>query len=411
MPFIDQASQFYSIFSIKSSFHFRFFVFSYNKLDIMDRQYDIILFGATGFTGALVAKYLGEHAKQENISWAIAGRDTQKLNEIRDGLVTRPDVVIADVKDVNSLNTMASMCKVLMNTVGPFNWYGKNVVKACIDHQTHYLDITGEPSFVADVYNSYFQEAEKQKSCIVNCCGFDSIPADFAAWLTAKKLPKDEPKSLKGYIRTNATFSGGTLTTAIQALHMEVEKTSIKTKIKRHKDAPKIPLKIHYNKEIKGWGIPMPVVDPHIVKRSAHRLSDDYGVAVSYGQFFLRSSFGKVVKTVLPIVSAMFLVRFKSFRQKMFDKFKPGTGPSEARRAESKFEVICIGKSSTAEAMTIFSGGDPGYNETAKMFSQSAFTLLDLMKSKNIKYGVLTPVEAFGMDLVERLRKEGIRID
>ncbi len=377
----------------------------------MDRQYDIILFGATGFTGALVAKYLADHAKIEHISWAIAGRDSDKLNEIKSGLTTKPDIVIADVKDADSLNVMASKCKILMNTVGPFNWYGKNVVKACIDHHTHYLDITGEPSFVADVYNSYFQEAENQKSCIVNCCGFDSIPADFAAWLTAKKLPKDEPKSLKGYIRTNATFSGGTLTTAIQALHMEVEKTSIKTKIKRHKDAPKMPLKIHYNKEIKGWGIPMPVVDPHIVKRSAHRLSDDFGVAVSYGQFFVRSSFGKVVKTVFPIVSAMFLVRFKSFRKKMFDKFKPGTGPSEARRAQSKFEVICIGKSTTTEARTIFSGGDPGYNETAKMFSQSAFTLLDLIKSKNIKYGVLTPVEAFGMDLVERLRKEGIRID
>jgi len=377
----------------------------------MTRQYDIILFGATGFTGALVVKYIAAHAKSESISWAIAGRDTQKLKEIQEGLQSQPDIVIADVKDKDSLDKMAASCKVLMNTVGPFNWYGKDVVKACIDHHTHYLDITGEPSFVADVYNSYFQEALEKKSCIVNCCGFDSIPADFAAWLTAKKLPKDEPKSLKGYVRTNATFSGGTLTTAIQALHMEVQKTSIKTKIKRHKDAPKIPLKIHYNKDILGWGLPMPVVDPHIVKRSAFRLPDDYGVAVSYGQFFVRSSFGKVVKTILPIASAMFLVRFKSFRKKMFDKFKPGTGPSEARRAESKFEVICFGKSTTSEAKTVFSGGDPGYNETSKMFAQSAFTILDKIKSETINYGVLTPVEALGMDLVVRLKKEGMHID
>ncbi len=377
----------------------------------MDRQYDIILFGATGFTGALVAEYISVHAKSEGISWAIAGRDAQKLKEIQEGLEYKPDIVIADVKDKDSLNKMAASCKVLMNTVGPFNWYGKDVVKACIDHHTHYLDITGEPSFVADVYNSYFQEAAEQKSCIVNCCGFDSIPADFAAWITAKKLPKGEPKMLKSYIRTNATFSGGTLTTAIQALHMEVQKKSIKTKIKRHNDAPKIPLKIHYNKDIPGWAIPMPVVDPHIVKRSAFRLPGDYGVAVSYGQFFVRSSFGKVFKTVLPIVSAMFLVRFKSFRKKMFDKFKPGTGPSEGRRAESKFEVICFGKSTTSEAKTIFSGGDPGYNETSKMFAQSAFTILDKIKTETITYGVLTPVEALGMDLVVRLKKEGIYID
>ncbi|MBK9733823.1 MAG: hypothetical protein IPO92_02155 [Saprospiraceae bacterium] len=206
-------------------------------------------------------------------------------------------------------------------------------------------------------------------------------------------------------------FSGGTLTTAIQALHMEVEKKSIKTKIKKHPEAPKLPLKIHYDKDIKGWALPMPVVDPHIVKRSAYRLPEDYGVAVTYGQFFVRSSFGKVLKTILPIVSAMFLVRFKAFRNRMFARFKPGTGPSEERRANSKFEVICFGKSTSAEAKTIFSGGDPGYNETSKMFAQAAFCLLDKIKNNNINFGVLTPVEAFGMNLVDRLRKEGIHID
>ena len=375
------------------------------------KKYDIILFGATGFTGKLVAYYISTHSALEGISWAIAGRDENKLKEIQQGLADTPDVIIADVEDSDSLKRMASLTKIIMNTVGPFNWYGKNVVKASIDNHTHYLDITGEPSFVADVYNTYFQDAVDQASCIVNCCGFDSIPADFAAWMTAKKLPKNEPKTLKAFIRTNAMFSGGTLTTAIQALHMEVEKKSIKTKIKRHPGAPKLPLKIHYDNDIKGWAIPMPVVDPHIVKRSVFRLPDDYGVAVSYGQFFVRASFRKVLKTVLPVVSAMFLVRFKAFRNRMFAKFKPGTGPSEDRRSKSKFEVICFGKSTTAIAQTVFSGGDPGYDETSKMFAQSAFCLLDKIKINNIKVGVLTPVEAFGMDLVIRLRKEGIHID
>lgn len=378
----------------------------------MNRKYDIVLFGATGFTGQLIAKYLANHAKNENIIWAIAGRDIEKLHEVKNQLSgLLPDIIASDVKDRSSLDVMTSQTKILMNAVGPFNLYGRDVVKSCIDQGTHYLDITGEPSFVADLYNNFFEPAIQNKTCVINCCGFDSIPADFAAWLTAKKLPKDEPKSLKGYIRTNATFSGGTLTTAIQALHMEVQKTSIKTKIKRHKDAPKIPLKVHYNKEIKGWGIPMPVVDPHIVKRSAHRLPDDYGVAVSYGQFFVRSSFGKVVKTILPIVSAMLLVRFKSFRDRMFDKFRPGTGPNDEVRSKAKFEVICFGSAGEATAKTIFSGGDPGYNETAKMFSQSAFTLLDKLRNNTIIYGVVTPVEGLGMSLVHRLRKEGIVIE
>ncbi|MBK9733822.1 MAG: saccharopine dehydrogenase NADP-binding domain-containing protein [Saprospiraceae bacterium] len=150
------------------------------------KKYDIILFGATGFTGTLVAKYISAHSALEGISWAIAGRDEKKLKVIQDGLTDTPDVILVDVKDSDSLDGMASQTKIIMNTVGPFNWYGKNVVKASIDNHTHYIDITGEPSFVADVYNTYFQDAVGRESCIVNCCGFDSIPADFAAWMTAK---------------------------------------------------------------------------------------------------------------------------------------------------------------------------------------------------------------------------------
>lgn len=378
----------------------------------MGRTFDIVLFGASGFTGSLIALYLSKHAQKEHISWAIAGRNKDALMSLVDKISDiKPEIILSDIHDESSLRRMTAQTKILINTVGPFNSYGKNVVKACIETGTHYLDITGEPSFVADVYNSYYSDALEKKTCIVNCCGFDSIPADFAAWLTSKKLPLNEPKSLRAYIRTNASFSGGTLTTAIQALHMEVKKTSIKTKIKRHANAPKLPLKVHFNPEINGWGIPMPVVDPHIVKRSVYRMPQDYGPAVSYGQFFVRSSFFKVLKTVVPIIAAMYLVRFKSFRERLYKKFKPGTGPSDARRAVSKFEVICIGTSPTAKAKTVISGGDPGYNETSKMCSQAAFTLLDKIKDGTMVYGVLTPVEALGMGLVDRLRKEGIFIE
>jgi short subunit dehydrogenase-like uncharacterized protein len=378
----------------------------------MSRKYDIILFGASGFTGQLVAAYLSLHASKENIRWAMAGRDEHKLNDVLASLPdSKPEIILADIKDDVSLQTMTAQGVLLMNAVGPFNWFGKSVVKACIASGTHYLDITGEPSFVADIYNNYFQSAIENQTTIVNCCGFDSIPADYAAWLTAMKLPKNEPKKLMGYIRTNATFSGGTLTTAVHALHMETKKSSVKTKIRKHPDAPKIALKVHYSKDVNAWVIPMPVVDPHIVKRSAFRLKDDFGEAISYGQFFVRSSFVKVVKTVVPILSAILLVRFKFFRQRLFDKFKPGTGPDAVRRSKTKFEAICVGTTTTATARTVFSGGDPGYNETAKMFSESAFTLLDKVKNNTIGYGVLTPVEAFGIELVHRLRREGIVIE
>ena len=306
---------------------------------------------------------------------------------------------------------MAGKTAVLMNAAGPFNLYGMQVVKACIDAGCHYLDITGEPSFVASIYNKYRELAVQKNVCIVNCCGFDSIPADIAAWVTAQKLPQHEPKRLQGFIRTNATFSGGTLTTAIHALYKESRGESEKVALPKHPDAPKKKVKIHFQPRLKAWAIPMPVVDPHIVKRSAFFLPQQYGEAVTYEQYFVRSSFLKVVKTVFPIILAMALVRFRFFRDKMFAKFPPGTGPDAARRKESRFELICLGKSRTSEAMTIVAGGDPGYDETAKMFSQSAFTILERHRSGKLQAGVLTPVQALGETLIDRLRNEGIRID
>lgn len=377
-----------------------------------NKDLDIILFGATGFTGKLIAKYLAQHATAEDLKWAIAGRDKEKLIKISESFSeNKPEIIIADVNDPASLEYMTAQCRILMNAAGPFSRYGKSVVEACIKTSTHYLDITGEPSFIADIYNNHFDDALRQKVCIVNCCGFDSIPADYCAWLTAKKLPLQEPKTLKAYLRTNATFSGGTLTTAIEALHLETQKKSVKTKIKRHPDAPRIPIKIHYSDDIKAWAIPMPVVDPHIVKRSVYRLPDQYGHAVSYAQFFVRSSLFKVFKTVMPIAIASILVRFKSFRNRMFNKFKPGTGPNAERRANSKFEVICFGKSASTTAVTKMSGADPGYDETAKMFCEAAFTLADTIINGTIKYGVLTPVEAFGQPLADRLIAAGIQIE
>jgi len=378
----------------------------------MERKYDIILFGATGFTGQLITQYLGLRAQRENIRWAIAGRDDKKLQEIKNSIFeNQPDIIIANVESDDSLLNLTSQCIILMNAVGPFNWYGKKVVEACIENKTHYLDITGEPSFVADVYNTLNQKAIDYQVCVVNCCGFDSIPADICTWLTAKKLPLDEPKMLKGFIRTNASFSGGTLTTAVQAIHLEVQKKSIKTKIPKHPDAPKASLRIHYEKDLNFWAIPMPVVDPHIVKRSIYNLPEDYGKAATYVQFFARSSFSKVIKTVFPIIFAMTFIRFSFFRNYLFNRFKSGTGPNKEKRANSKFEFICLGKTKSSHAKTVMSGQDPGYNETAKMFSESAFCLLNKTRIRNYKSGVCTPVEALGMDLVDRLRLEGIQIE
>lgn len=377
-----------------------------------ERKYDVIILGATGFTGQITSRYLASHVETEGIRWAIAGRNKEKLENVRHNCSGHfPDLCIADVMDMDSLKALTAQTHILMNAAGPFALYGEQVIQSCILTSTHYLDITGEPSFVAKVYNDYFYKAESQNTCIVNCCGFDSIPADYAAWLTARALPHDLPKKLYGFVRTNATFSGGTLSTAVHALHNESRKISYKTHLPKHPDAPRIPLKIHYNKDVNHWAIPMPVVDPHIVKRSIYRLSNEYGPASTYAQFWLRSSFLKVLKTVVPVTIGIVGIRFKFFRERLLKKFKPGTGPDESQRARTRFEVICIGKTADKTVKTVFSGADPGYDETAKMFSQAAFVLHHKRIHQSITPGVLTPVEALGEDLINRLRKENIRIE
>src|SRR5690606_19666046 len=143
---------------------------------------------------------------------------------------------------------------------------------------------TGEPSFVAEIYTGCHLPAKNKGVCVVNCCGFDSIPADFTTWLTAKALPHDKPMTIDGFVRTNAQFSGGTLNTAIEMLYLESKKSSVKYKAPRHADTPKTNLRIHKNKDMNAWAIPMPVVDPHIVKRSIYSLPLDYGYATAYRQ-------------------------------------------------------------------------------------------------------------------------------
>lgn len=372
------------------------------------KKYDIVLLGATGFTGKLIAAYLAEHASEESYTWAIAGRNESRLSELRNSFAEiKPDIIVADVKNPASVSEMCRQARVLMNAAGPFNLYGRIVVDACIAYGAHYVDITGEPSFVAEIYNDYHAKAEASGVCVVNCCGFDSIPADYGVFLTAQKLPVSVPKIIKGYMRTNATFSGGTLTTAVHALYLESLGKSVKTNIPKSKGALKSKKQIHYNPDIKGWGIPMPVVDPHIVKRSAFRLSDVYG-PTTYLQYFVRSSFGKVLSTVAPIVFAMLMIRFSFFRNWLFSKFPSGSGPDEKTRSSSRFEVIFFGEAGKQRAKTVISGGDPGYTETAKMFSQCAFVMLSKSRKNTITPGVLTPVEAFGMPLVDRLTREGI---
>ena len=186
-----------------------------------DRTYDIVAFGATGFTGKLVAQYLA--ASEESFRWAIAGRSADKLAAVKDelGLSDEVGVIEADSGDPASLAAMAEQTRVVLTTVGPFQKYGEPVVAACVASGTDYVDITGEPEFVNDLIRRHDEPARDAGVHIVNCCGFDSIPHDLGAYMMVQELHKlsnGSPVRLEGFVSASGKFSGGTWQSAVNAM-------------------------------------------------------------------------------------------------------------------------------------------------------------------------------------------------
>ncbi|HWU32316.1 MAG TPA: saccharopine dehydrogenase NADP-binding domain-containing protein, partial [Marmoricola sp.] len=187
------------------------------------RDDDIVLFGATGFTGELTARHLASRIPSD-ARWALAGRNRAKLEAVRDRLAADFPALedlpleIADSGDEESLRAVAESTSVVITTVGPYLLYGEGLVKACAEAGTDYVDLTGEPEFVDLMYVKHNATAEASGARLVHCCGFDSIPHDLGALFTVRQLPSDAPLRVRGVVRSNAAFSGGTFHSAMEQL-------------------------------------------------------------------------------------------------------------------------------------------------------------------------------------------------
>src|SRR3954453_5650827 len=187
----------------------------------LGRRYDLVLFGATGFTGGLTAQYLAANGPVE-LRWALAGRNREKLEAVRSGLedvlslrVSVPELIEADAADAEAMAKVAGSAKVVATTVGPYLLYGEPLVAACAAAGTDYVDLTGEPEFVDRMYVAHHATARDSGARIVHACGFDSIPHDLGAYFTVGLLPDDVPISLRGVVRSSAMISGGTFHSAM----------------------------------------------------------------------------------------------------------------------------------------------------------------------------------------------------
>ncbi|WP_406691135.1 saccharopine dehydrogenase NADP-binding domain-containing protein [Saccharopolyspora sp. ID03-671] len=384
-----------------------------------ERAYDIVLFGATGFTGGLTAEYLVRNLPA-GARWALVGRSEGKLRAVRDRLTgahpdaVEPGLLVADASDADSLREVAESARVVITTVGPYLEHGEPLVAACAAAGTDYVDLTGEPEFVDRMYLAHHATAEKTGARLVHACGFDSIPHDLGALFTVGQLPDDVPVTVRGVVRSNATLSGGTFHSALgqfarakQMRQAMIERKRVEPRpegrrARARSDKPRRDADLGF------WLVPLPTIDPFVVQRSAAARAD-YGPKFTYSHFAGVKNPATIAVAGLGLGALFGAAQIPPLRRLIASRLPQGEGPSPQRRARSWFTVDFIGEAGGRTVHTRVSGGDPGYGETSKMLAESALCLA--FDDNPTTAGQVTTATAMGDNLIPRLVNAGLSFD
>jgi short subunit dehydrogenase-like uncharacterized protein len=393
------------------------------------RDFDLVLFGATGFTGRLVAEYLDVHAP-EGVRIALAGRNQEKLETLKAGLASKGrswPVLIADSADADSLAAVAKRTKVVCSTVGPYAKYGLPLVAACAKAGTHYTDLTGEVHFMRDSIDSWNVEAQRTGARIVHACGFDSIPSELGAWLLHQKLG---PMKRATYVveAMKGGFSGGTIASM---LHMfeDLERHPERRRIlgdpySLSPDRSKEP-DLGRQSDQAGFTFDdfvgrrtapfvMAAVNTRVVRRTNALLGYAYGPNFLYREVSAvpRGPRGLAFSASLAGLGVATMGLTFGPLRRVLSRFlpKPGEGPSAEARRTGRLKVRVFGEAEDGRRATalIVGQGDPGYQLTSLMLSQASLALALDTERLPPRTGVLTPMSAMGDVLVERLRSAGM---
>lgn len=388
------------------------------------RPYDLVLFGATGFTGGLTADYLARNGPS-GLRWALVGRNRDKLESVRSRLagidpgLADLDLLVADAGDATALADVAARTRCVITTVGPYLHHGEPLVAACAEAGTDYVDLTGEPEFVDRMYVAHHATAERTGARIVHACGFDSVPHDLGALFTVQQLAASGPVTVRGVVRASGMFSGGTFHSAMNAMSRPRQMKEATAARRRAVGKPAdgrssraVAGKPHRDRELGLWLLPMPLIDPLIVARSGAALPV-YGPKFRYSHFAglktLRYAAAGMAGAGAMAVSA----QVKPLRNLLLGRVKQGHGPDPAKREKSWFTVDFLGAGQVdGQRRTIHtrvSGGDPGYGETAKMLAESALCLV--FDDNPPTAGQVTTAQAMGDNLMARLQAAGIRFE
>ena len=385
------------------------------------RTYDIIVYGATGYTGRLVVDYMATSPTMRGLKWAVAGRDEARVNDVVKSFPTRIPVLRADPKDPASLDEMCRSCSVLIACVGPFAIHGLPAVDACVRQGTHYVDITGEFSFVRDVIDIFHDKAQAKGVVLVPCCGFDSVPSDVGNFLVhtmaaERGATADEVRS---YFSAKGSASGGTMASIVNLID-NVRRQDLSPVSLNPPDARKgvnvaTRKGFWYESRFKLFSNPflMAAINERIVRRSNALLSRP---SVLYCEAAVGSLLGSILMMVVSVIGVTLLRLPLICRLTRRLLPKPGTGPSAEVLKQGKFRAVFVGKTSKGDVVAEMSAKQDPYVSTALFVAESAAAILDIYVNRTatppgaISGGVLTPASAFGMTLVNRLSAAGMKL-
>ncbi|TNE57932.1 MAG: saccharopine dehydrogenase [Alphaproteobacteria bacterium] len=377
-------------------------------------KYDVVVFGATGFTGRLVAEYLNQtYGNGKDVNWAMAGRSAEKLAEVRD-LIGAPEdtpLIVADIADPASIADMAKLAKCVLTTVGPYTHYGEPLVKACVENGTDYVDLCGEVLFMRDMIGKYEDEAKKSGARIVFSCGFDSIPFDLGVQFlqeeAVKKFGAPCPR-VRGRMRAmQGTLSGGTAASGAATMEaVQNDKSLFMPLIDPFSLAggftgPEQPggNEVLFDEALDLWVAPfmMAVINSKNVHRSNALMGHAYGEDFVYDEMMIGGA-GDAGKAAAEAAASA------QFGTDTSGKVpKPGEGPSKEEREAGFFDLMVHGTSADGGTLSVTVTGDkdPGYGSTSKMISEAALCLVQ--DKTDVPGGIYTTAPAMGAALRQRL--------
>lgn len=402
------------------------------------RDFDVVLYGTSGFTGKQTAQYFAAHVPPGSLRWALAGRNRAKLEAVKRelGAVGQTlEIIVADSTDAAALETLASRTRVVLTTAGPFALYGSALVAACVRQRTHYVDITGETPWVRDLIDRHHAQAAADGTRIIPFCGFDSVPSDLGSFLLVEHARRELGvgcRWIKAFFQMQGGLNGGTLATVFHLVEsgqaarardlflLSPGYTPSRDELVRSQD-PRGP---QFVSAVNAWTAPfvMGAINTRVVRRSAWLAAQAgaaYGPEFSYQEFQKFSGpLGWLPAAGLSSGGAVFEALLHSpFRAALKPLLPaPGAGPSERTMNEGWFRCELVGETTDGRQLRgqIKDQGDPGNRATVKFLCEAALALaLDFgeLPGGAARGGVLTPATGLGEVLARRLRAAGMTIE